>query len=47
MSMSLAQGGTGFPFFSNAVFDWICGRDPSVDVDSIPDDEAREILLKV
>lgn len=44
MSMCLAQGGA---FFSNAVYDWICDKEPTVDIDSVLDDEAREVLLKV
>ena len=50
MVMSVAQGGSGFPFFAPCVFDYICGMEVNeifVDVHHVPDYEAYELLCKV
>lgn len=48
--MSLVQGGTGFPFFAQCVYDYLCGKYVStmiVGPDQIPDPEVTEMLRKV
>ena len=50
MFMSLAQGGSGFPFFANCVFDYICGKDINdikVEIDAVHNCEAHDLLTKV
>ncbi len=48
MCMSLAQGGAGFPFFSNVIFEYLCGKENiKVDTDSVPNEQGRQLLLKV
>ena len=48
MVMSLAQDGSGFPFFGSCVYDYICGKDMNnIEMESVPDDEAYLLLCKV
>ena len=50
MAMSLAQGGNGFPYFATSFYQYICGKDVNdiwIDTDSVPDYEARNLLIKV
>lgn len=50
MAMSLAQGGSGFPFFSPCVFKYLCGVDISsipIQHNQVPDPDAMELLEKV
>lgn len=50
MAMSLSQSGSGFPFFASCMFDYICGKDVNevtVDINNVPDYEARDLLFKV
>lgn len=50
MALSLAQEGSGFSFFAPCMFDYICGKDVheiTVDVNSVPDYEAHDLLLKL
>ena len=47
---SLAQGGSGFPFFAKCVFDYICGKDVNdieVEIDAIYNFEVHDLLTKV
>ena len=48
MAMSIAQEGSGFPFFATCVFDYLCGKDVNdITIDDVPDYEARDLLCKV
>ncbi|XP_019859560.1 PREDICTED: uncharacterized protein LOC109587781 [Amphimedon queenslandica] len=50
MSASLAHGGSGFPFFSLSVYDYICGkeiRDIDIDIESMPNGEAFYLLKEI
>ncbi len=50
MSMSLAQGGNGFPFFAESVYCYISGKSVDeivVNCDDVPDHEAHHFLLQV
>ena len=50
MGMSLTQGGSGYPFFAPAIYQYVCGCDvcsivPTVD--EIPDLELKTVLVEV
>ena len=50
VGMSLVQGGSGFPFFAPAMYDYMCGKDvcslvPTVD--EIPDAQLKITLVEV
>ena len=48
--MSLAQQGSGFPFFGNSTFLYLCSQDISnidVAVDEVPDHETRTLIKQV
>ncbi len=48
--MSLAQGGSGFPFFASCVFKYLRGDkiyDINVPLSEVPDPEVKAILEKV
>lgn len=50
IGMSLIQGGSGYPFFAPAVYDYICGQDvcnivPTID--EIPDAQLKTALVEV
>lgn len=50
MAMSICQGGSGFPFFGRATFDYICGKDVErliTVVEEIPDPETRQLVEEV
>ena len=50
MAMSLAQQGSGFPFFGNSTFSYLCSQDISnidVAVDEVPDHETRTLIMQV
>lgn len=50
MAMSLAQDGSGFPYFSPSVYLYLCGLSPTainVTVDDVPDYEVRGIIQQV
>ena len=47
MVMVLAQDGSGFPFFANTIYEYICGKDLKdidVDIESVPDGDAYFLL---
>ena len=42
MAMSLEQEGSGFPYFSRSVYQYLCGLSPTeinVTVDDVPNDD--------
>ena len=50
IGMSLIQGGSGYPFFAPAVYDYICGQEvcnivPTID--EIPDAQLKTALVEV
>lgn len=48
--MSLVQGGSGFPFFSQSLYDYICGKDVcsiQPTFDEIPDTSLKTTLTQV
>ena len=50
IAMSVVQGGCGFPFFSEAVFDYICHGDVTiihVDPNDLSDGVLRVVVCKV
>lgn len=50
MVMSLTQGGSGFPFLAECIFDYICGvdiKDVKVTIDTVPDYDVYSSLRKV
>ena len=50
MAMAIVQGGVGFPFFSNAMFEYICNvplSQISVVVEEIPNPIARRFAKQV
>ena len=50
MTMSLAQQGSGFPFFGSSTFGYLCSKDiTSIDVvvEETPDHETRNLIKKV
>ena len=50
VGMSLVNGGSGFPCFAPAMFDYICGKPISsiaIPIDEIPDVQLQQALKKV
>ena len=50
MAMSIYQGGSGFPFFGKANFDYICSQDIEklvVDTEETPDPSVRKLIEEV
>jgi len=50
MAMSICQGGSGFPFFGKAMFDYICGQDVEslvATVEEVPDPDTRKLVEDV
>ena len=50
MGMSVVQGGSGYPFFSPPIYDYICGTDLGliiVECNEIPDPEIQSTIQKV
>lgn len=50
MAMSLVQGGSGFPFFAQPMYEYLCGVDPSsvnISVNDVPNSDAALLLQKV
>ena len=50
VSMSITQGGSGYPFFAPSVYHYICGRDIcsiSPSLQEVPDHELLAVLDKV
>ena len=50
MAMSIYQGGSGFPFFGKATFDYICSQDMdklAVIAEETPDPIIRKVIEEV
>ena len=50
MAMSICQGGSGFPFFGRAVFNYICSQDIAklvVATEETPDPNIRKLIEEV
>ena len=50
MAMSICQGGSGFPFFGKATFDYICSQDIDklvVVTEETPDPLVRKLIEEV
>ena len=50
MAMSICQGGSGFPFFGKATFDYISGQDVEslvATVEEVPDTDMRKLVEDV
>ena len=50
MGMSIAQQGSGFPFFTQTTYHYLASKDPSkleVILEDVPDPEVRRFLAEV
>ena len=47
MAMSVVQASTGFPYFSNAMYQYMCNNPVHLNVDEIPDQEAKQFAQQV
>ena len=47
MATFIAQEGSGFQYLFCAVFDYLCGRQPTIDSNAVPDYQVRTLIDKV
>jgi len=47
MATSIAQEGSGFRYLFRGVFDYLCGRQPTIDSNAVPDYQVRTLIDKV